>query len=404
MKKEIDEQNLKCIKVEDEEKLTENGKGTTSTGLIHEKKEIVDVSSAPMGANKACDEDKTVGQKPKINSENNECRAGTTNCPGEIFSAVLYIGGNDVKLATSRCSVPQDVLKCSVCKVDVDKYTQNLLKHHMHVKIFDKNNKTKSKHNLKTCSSTFGKKVTDEVQQDSNPLKIDEEHFRMKRMKIDTVDVADLAKPIRSSTPTPLDATIMAGNLSFFNNETCDEKLLETEKETGVKAFEKQNTLEDEDHKQDLPNMPQSGEDGERADEDNMEEKEHSTCPSDDSDEVFLPFMKRIDEKRKYLTEKYKCKHEGAKLDEEVASKLAKYTNPDVSRSASKHNASYCRNWVSNNNAPSSEPPPTVYRENGKDMSALMDMTSISCRPLNTNITQNAPSTLMMKNANTVFV
>ena len=267
-------------------------------------------------------------------------------------------------IETVHCSIAANPIKCSTTSIPIDKYSQQFL--------------------FKQIKKKICENVNREISSDCG-LKLDEEHFEKKNLDIGNVEVDCLEMPIRASTPTPppntdvhpeLDLTIMAGNMKITRQQDNIIRIFPNDFDEATEELPTMICVPETPPKE----MP--GAENDR------------TFDEEDSDEMYLPFMKKMSEKRKYITsrikeekEKYEITHCGetilteksevgsrrkigevgarrkldmdndecagcsdkqmnAAMDKEKAYDICKYSQ--VGPSAQKHNKSFCRMWVAN--------------------------------------------------------
>ena len=252
---------------------------------------------------------------------------GVTNRSNTKPSAFKKVFSIDKKVI---CSEPTKDVHCYITNnTEVDYATKKLVHQQLSKKIYTRpdNARLMPKRNAEpTAMEKFQPMKT-------SGIKVEKEHFIKKKMKIDDIDIEYLARPVRSSTPTPINdgSTIMAGHLDFtIDADDLDSTVCE------------QVPDENESH--------------------------------NDSDDIFQPYLKKIRKKTVNSTTKDKC------TDESYADNH--HQRPVTTEMSKK--LTLCSAWmakedgVSTNNT---DEPPSIYEPSLALSDSLLDVTSVSRNP-----------------------
>ena len=274
------------------------------------------------------------------------------------------LGGGKKMAQKVHCSVPLNDVKCSITnKCFVDVKVQKHFQSEVKAKIYSQPKKQTLK--IMPKLGTLESKRQRVSQLKKNFGKVDEEHFVTKKTEIDDLDLSRIPLPIRSSTPTPSETTIMAGSLEATQLE---KDMPQTLLEMGVTEEQSKNMKETE-----LLKQQKIEEDRKKA----LEEKKKATDKflessdaepsSQDSDPlgVFVPFMPK-DMKSKYLDKV-----------EEARQKKKRNITPEE----------HCIEWMGENSGictNNGEEAPSLYAPSVKLSDSILDVTSVSrnvCQP-----------------------
>ena len=256
-----------------------------------------------------------------------------------------------------HCSVP---IKNIVCRTttntqidqEVNSLTRRLVKYNINQ--YPKGTPN-TKLTPKMCGGTFGCEVTKALKESGKPFnKFDAGVYRKRTLELDNInfDSIPLPPPLRCSTPV----SVLAGNLddTYFH--------VDKEEISGESADEEMDT--------ELSSVNMSHEETTNGKED-----------EDDMEDIFRPFMKYSDRKRQRENAVEKRRKKMKKLEMEFCEKcrLDTGTTRDFTH---KHNNTFCDNWVSCVEV-TSEAPPSLYNKSVDLPESLMNVTSVSRRPLN---------------------
>ena len=204
--------------------------------------------------------------------------------------------------------------------------------------------------------------------------KINEEHFKEKKMEIDSVDFDDIKLPLRSSTPTPSESTILAGNLQCTLLDlgvTDEQKRLMDEYE-----MQKRENNQTPANSQDTQNAQCNDNTLESGDAEMVEMAQKDTALLDaldsqetasDGYDVLASFMPR-------------------RMKEAYVKKRALHEMKKIADANTLPSEVYCQEWINDNSGiaeSNTDEAPSLYAEN-LDLSGMLDLTSVSqkyCAP-----------------------
>ena len=184
--------------------------------------------------------------------------------------------------------------------------------------------------------------------------KVDTEHFKKKKLNIDNLDVSSCPTPIRSSTPTPSESTIMAGSLESIQNESTT--LLDLGVNEHQKTLLDNSEVEEKNEGDEKATVPET-----------ISELCHDGSEATEDLDIFVPFMPR-DMKEKYLTKKA--------LDELEE------------KHQQKSNESVCNEWMNTNAGISTnngDRAPSLFNDSVQLSTCMLDVTSVSRNVVSTN-------------------
>ena len=254
--------------------------------------------------------------------------------PASEKGSIEKITNKYYSCTSDKISVPTKDIHCSVTNItDTDLFTKNYVKQQVREKIYCSPQNTCR--TPKKCAEDFGIAVTNAIKSSGKPLKFSTKHFREKSTTINEIDVDSLARPMRSSTPTPSisASTIVAGNLDidFLNTEELDS----TFHSTGV--------------------------------------AEVGDSENDDDDDIFKPYLDKL---------KKKLPHPNSRKNtaQDETGQVLKQGKSSVSLTDSQKK-SYCTDWMQKNSGVSTnncDAPPSIFEDSVALPENLLNITSVS--------------------------